>query len=70
AKLGVRDFMTPNPQTITKTDTVQHAITMMTTRRIHRLIVVEEKDGKAIPVGVCAMTDIIRHMFRLGKRPL
>ncbi|MCC6157495.1 MAG: crotonyl-CoA carboxylase/reductase [Deltaproteobacteria bacterium] len=70
ALLGVRDFMTPNPLTITKTDTVQHAITMMTTRRIHRLIVVEEKDGKAIPVGVCAMTDIIRHMFKLGKRPL
>ncbi|MCZ7584962.1 MAG: CBS domain-containing protein [Deltaproteobacteria bacterium] len=62
-------IMTPDPYTIAADDTIQHAISIMTAHKVHRLVVVEERNGKTLPVGICAMTDIIRHMFHFGPRP-
>jgi signal-transduction protein with cAMP-binding, CBS, and nucleotidyltransferase domain len=32
----------------------------MTRQRIHRLVVVDETDGRRVPVGVLSMTDVVR----------
>jgi crotonyl-CoA carboxylase/reductase len=47
--------------------TVTEAVTMMTRHRIHRLVVVDEHEGRRTPVGVVSMTDVVRTM--LGEGP-
>lgn len=41
---------------------VSEAVDVMVTRRIHRLVVTEEENGKLKPVGVLSTTDIVREM--------
>lgn len=68
SRLSAASIMTTVPITVTVDETIQQAITLMTRHKIHRLIVVDKREGKEIPLGVCAMTDIIRYMFALGPR--
>jgi CBS domain-containing protein len=44
------------------TDTVRYASKLMMDRKIHRVVVVEEKDGGKKPVGVLSITDLVREI--------
>ena len=48
--------------TVDKDSKVSEAVTTMTRMSIHRMVVTETKDGKAVPVGVLSMTDIVKRM--------
>jgi CBS domain-containing protein len=43
-------------------DTIRYASKLMMDRRIHRVVVVEEKDGGKKPVGVLSITDLVREI--------
>jgi len=63
AALSVGDIMTPSLVSCTADRKLSEAITLMTRNRVHRLVVVEEKNGKLMPVGILSMTDVIRQFF-------
>jgi len=60
ADLQARDILTPSVLTCHMDTEVTKAITFMTRNRVHRLIVVEERDGREWPIGVLSMTDVVR----------
>lgn len=45
-------------------DTLQHASKMMMERRIHRVVVVEEKNEGLKPIGILSVTDVVRDIAR------
>jgi crotonyl-CoA carboxylase/reductase len=61
--INAAQVMTANPITCTRQTALNEAITEMTRLRIHRLVVVEDRAGKKVPVGVLSMTDIINRLF-------
>jgi crotonyl-CoA carboxylase/reductase len=61
--LAVGDIMTPSLISCTPDRKLADAITLMTRNRVHRLVVVEEKQGKLVPMGVLSMTDVIRQII-------
>jgi CBS domain-containing protein len=63
AALSVGDIMTPSLVSCTSDRKLSEAITLMTRNRVHRLVVVEDKAGKLMPVGILSMTDVIRQFF-------
>jgi CBS domain-containing protein len=63
AALSVGDIMTPSLVSCTADRRLSEAITLMTRNRVHRLVVVEEQNGKLMPVGILSMTDVIRQFF-------
>jgi CBS domain-containing protein len=44
------------------TDTVRYASKIMMDRKIHRVVVVEEKEDGKKPVGVLSITDLVREI--------
>ncbi len=67
AKLTAADIMTPQLYTCSEDATVTEAITQMTGRGVHRLVVVEREGSRKKPVGVVSMSDIINRIIE--KRP-
>jgi CBS domain-containing protein len=63
ADLPVQQFMTPNPETVTATDTLAFALHKMDVGGYRHLPVL--KDG--LPVGVISVRDMLRHITRLCK---
>lgn len=63
AKLTAGDIMTPGVIGCAPDCKLSDAIALMTRNRVHRLVVVEERQGKPRPVGVLSMTDVIRQMI-------
>ncbi len=61
AGLPVREFMTPNPETVTATDTLAFALGKMDTRDFRHLVVLA--DGR--PAGVISVRDMLRHIVKL-----
>jgi crotonyl-CoA carboxylase/reductase len=61
--MRAREIMSPDLVSCEAGTRIAEAITMMTRRRIHRLVVVEEVGGKRVPLGVVSMTDIVRSMM-------
>jgi CBS domain-containing protein len=61
--LPVRQFMTPNPETVTGTDTLAFALHKMDVGGYRHLPVL--KDG--LPAGVISVRDMLRHITRLCK---
>ena len=59
--LPVRLFMTPNPETVTATDTLAFALGKMDTHDFRHLAVVEDNR----PAGVISVRDMLRHIVRL-----
>lgn len=57
----VRDFMTPNPETVRPTDTLAFALHKMDGGGYRHLPVL--KDGQ--PLGMLSVRDMLRHMTRL-----
>jgi CBS domain-containing protein len=63
AELPVRQFMTPDPETVTLDDTLAFALHKMDVGGYRHLPVVQ--DG--LPVGVISVRDLLRHITRLCK---
>jgi CBS domain-containing protein len=63
ADLPVRQFMTPNPETVTATDTLAFALHKMDVGGYRHLPVLKE----GFPVGVLSVRDMLRHITRLCK---
>lgn len=61
-QLTAADIMTGNVVSISPDATLQKAIDLLLTRRIHRLVVAQEQDGKLMPLGMLSTTDIVREM--------
>lgn len=69
AALTAADILTREVITCTPETRLSEAITLMTRNRIHRLVVVEERDGRPWPIGVVSMTDIVRQTLG-GTEPV
>ena len=67
AALRVSSIMSAGLLTCSLDDSVTSVVTTMTSKRVHRLVVVDEQNGNKIPIGVVSMTDIIRKM--IGQAP-
>jgi CBS domain-containing protein len=63
ADLPIENLMTPNPETVTATDTLAFALHKMDVGGYRHLPVL--KDG--LPVGVVSVRDMLRHITRLCK---
>jgi len=61
-QLTAADIMTGNVVSISPDATLQEAIDLLLARRIHRLVVAQEQDGKVMPLGMLSTTDIVREM--------
>lgn len=61
--MTAREIMSPDLVACEAGTRITEAITTMTRRRIHRLVVVEQVGGKRVPLGVVSMTDIVRSMM-------
>jgi CBS domain-containing protein len=59
----VRDFMTPNPETVASTDPLALALQKMDIGGYRHLPVVDAEQ----PVGVISVRDVLRHITRLCK---
>jgi crotonyl-CoA carboxylase/reductase len=66
AQMAASEIMTAGLVTCTARTPLSQAITDMTRMRIHRLIVVDDRQGRRVPVGVVSMTDVIRKMMASG----
>lgn len=61
--LRARDIMTPGVLSADQDTPLHQAITMMASRRIHRLVVTEQQAGRPKAVGILSMTDVVRKMI-------
>jgi len=63
----VADFMTRDVVTCMSHVDVARAAKLLTQHKVHRLVVVEERnDGRVWPIGVLSQTDIVRKMGEIG----
>jgi crotonyl-CoA carboxylase/reductase len=58
-KMSAREVMTPGCATCAADTKLTAAVSTMTGRRIHRLVVTEND----VPVGMISMTDVVRKML-------
>lgn len=58
----VSDIMAKTVMTVQASDTLQQASELMMNRHIHRVVVVEEEEQGAKPIGILSITDIARDM--------
>ena len=59
----VRQHMTLGAIICQPDDLLTDAISSMTARRIHRLVVVEERNGRNVPIGMLSSSDVVRKML-------
>ncbi len=64
--LKAREAMTRGCLTCDSGLPLSEAISTMTTHRINRLVVTEQRGGRAVPVGILSMTDIIKKTIVSG----
>lgn len=65
AALGVREFMTRDPESVAPTDTLAFALGKMDGGGYRHLPVVEG----GLPTGVISVRDILRHVTQLCRKP-
>lgn len=59
----ISEIMTPSVVSCMPDMELGRAIKLLNSNKIHRLVVVEERnDGRFWPIGILSMTDIVRHM--------
>jgi len=63
--LLVRDLMTHPAITVPASASLQEAARLMTEHRVHRLVVVAERDGG--PIGVISESDVVREVAALTE---
>jgi crotonyl-CoA carboxylase/reductase len=61
--LPVADVMTEGCITCDIETPLSDAVTTMTALKIHRLVVTTQECGRAVPVGLLSMTDIVRKLM-------
>ena len=59
----VRDVMTHPPITVAASASLQEAAQLMAEHRVHRLVVVAERDGS--PIGLISQSDVVREVAAL-----
>jgi len=64
--LTVRDVMHP-ALTIDINASLQHAADLMIQKHYHRLVVIDDKDPKAFPLGIISSFDIVAEMAKPGS---
>lgn len=62
AHLPVRKFMAADVVTVQLDDPLERVMELLIQNHIHRVVAVEEVNGKAKPVAVLAAADIVYHM--------
>ncbi|RME55946.1 MAG: CBS domain-containing protein [Caldilineae bacterium] len=60
----VADFMTRDVVTVPLTATLGQVIDLLLQEHIHRVVAVEEKAGRFVPVSVLSAADVVYHMAR------
>jgi CBS domain-containing protein len=55
-------IMTKDVVTVAADESLERAGRLLMERHIHRLVVVEERDGAPRPIGVLSITDIVRDL--------
>ena len=60
--MTAREIMNPGCLTCDQDTALSDAVTTMTKMRIHRLVVTENRDGQAVPVGIVSLTDVVRKL--------
>jgi CBS domain-containing protein len=66
-QLCAEHAMTREVMTITPDQPLHAAVSLLSARRLHRLVVVEPKgNGRLVPVGVISQSDIVREMSGEG----
>jgi len=63
--LLVRDLMTHPAITVPASASLHEAARLMTEHRVHRLVVVAERDGG--PIGVISESDVVREVAALTE---
>ena len=63
-RIIVKEAMKMNPVTVTPSETVKHAASLMKTHNIGNCIVIKEK-----PIGIITESDIVRKVVSEGKHP-
>ncbi len=58
--LKAREIMTPGCLSCDVDESLTNAITLLTTHRVHRLVVTEKRGDRSVPIGVLSMTDVVR----------
>lgn len=58
--LAAGDIMIKDVVSVHTTDSLQHASKLMMDKKIHRVVVVEDQNGGAKPIGVLSITDLVR----------
>lgn len=60
----VEQYMTPDVVTVTPKDLLSHVAQLLLDRHIHRVVIVENIEGKQRPIGVISDADLVYHMTR------
>ena len=64
----VSEIMTPSVVSCMPDMELSRAIKLLNRNKIHRLVVVEERnDGRFWPIGILSMTDIVRHLDKSSE---
>lgn len=64
ADLLVRDFMAADVATVRLDDELLRVMELLIDRHIHRVVAVEEHDGRLKPVAVLSAADVLYHMVQ------
>lgn len=57
-----RDFMATDVVTVRLDDKLEHVMELLINNHIHRVVAVEEQNGRSKPVAVLSAADIVYHM--------
>jgi signal-transduction protein with cAMP-binding, CBS, and nucleotidyltransferase domain len=60
----VKDWMTCEVVTVSPKDRLSHVATLLLEKQIHRVVAVQEENGKQRPVAVISAADLIYHLAK------
>ncbi len=60
----VSEYMIRNVYTVAPQDLLSHVAELLLEKNIHRVVIVEEQDGRKKPVGVISAADMVYHMVK------
>ena len=63
----VNDFMNRAVVTVSTEDTLDTVMRILVSKRIHRVVAIQEEEGRPWPMAVLSAADIVYHMMRASK---
>jgi len=66
-KLPVSDYMARGVVTVSTEDSLDTVMRLLVEKHIHRVVAVQEEEGKLWPMAVLSTADIVYHMMRTAK---